>query len=348
MTYDAINSGKYDDVITDINERIGNALMQGDIEPDDDGFIPERLMYADGSIHELLTVTFAETQIRAALPKDIITELNQLFTDITGEFNARPSSHKSREDDRSSQELLSKSTERLSTGESTRTESSDRASQDEAGDSSVDETSIRENTQSEEQRQVNYDQSIKSMEELTNHSGGAYGADSLWDMVGREFNVTNHKHYRASDNINLSVPLKKAKIQATVLTKEEINNARNEVNKLLNKNYQDNLQGNLQARNYYQVSNADAVYAIAKLSPSKQSVTGGTNTAIQLGIIMGKPVYVWDVSTYQWYVFDINDNKFTHSDVPILTANFAGVGTRQVMSYNIKDRNTGNWVQALT
>ena len=31
--------------------------------------------------------------------------------------------------------------------------------------------------------------------EYTNHSGGAVGADSTWDTIGREFGVTDHRHY---------------------------------------------------------------------------------------------------------------------------------------------------------
>ena len=33
------------------------------------------------------------------------------------------------------------------------------------------------------------------MSEITNHSGGAVGADSMWDSIGRQFGVVNHNHY---------------------------------------------------------------------------------------------------------------------------------------------------------
>lgn len=88
VTYDVIQSGKYDERIEELTNHIGNALMLGVIKDTDDGIIADRLMYAFNSKHELLTVTLAEKQVRDNLPKSIITKLNELFTAITGDFNA--------------------------------------------------------------------------------------------------------------------------------------------------------------------------------------------------------------------------------------------------------------------
>ena len=65
----------------------------------------------------------------------------------------------------------------------------------------------------------------------------------------------------------------------------------------------------MQVRNFYQVYNADAIYAIAKINPDNQSVSGGTNTAVKLGIKLNKPVYVWDINTEQWYKFNNNSKS---------------------------------------
>ena len=190
--------------------------------------------------------------------------------------------------------------------------------------------------------------------EYTNHSGGAYGGDTYWDIIGREFGVTNHKHYREASNASLSAQLRKAGGKAEVLTKEQMDTARAEVEKLLGEKYPDTTEGNLKVRNYYQVANADAVYAVAQLAdengrairsylyPTIKGVTGGTNTAVQLGIALNKPVYVWDLGLKSW--FEWNGDYFTAmSDTPVLTKNFAGVGSRDIESYSIKDRD-GNWV----
>jgi hypothetical protein len=198
---------------------------------------------------------------------------------------------------------------------------------------------------------------VNNPSEFTNHSGGAYGADTFWDMIGREFGVTEQKHYKDAGNANLSQKLKNAGVKATILTKEQMDTARTEVEKLLGEKYPDTLQGNLQVRNYYQVANADAVFAIAELdSSTKPGVFGGTNTAVQLGIKLGKPVYVFDLDTQKWYTQDTdylengydktkhewNYNGWIEIPTPTLTKNFAGVGSRDIESYNVQK--DGKWV----
>lgn len=205
--------------------------------------------------------------------------------------------------------------------------------------------------------QVNVD-----MSKLTNHSGGAYGGDTFWDIIGREFGVTEHKHYRDSGNQSLSKQLRDNKVTATVLTKEQMNKARTELEALLGEKYPDTIQGNLQVRNYYQVINSDAVFAIAKLDNSEDTskpdnltdptksiksykfdkVKGGTNTAVQLGIKLNKPVYVWNITSEKWYKYD--GFQFVETETPTLTKNFAGVGSRDIENYNVQDKETGNWV----
>lgn len=194
----------------------------------------------------------------------------------------------------------------------------------------------------------------------TNHSGGAYGGDTYWDIIGREFGVTNHKHYREASNASLSAQLRKAGVKAEVLTKEQMDTARAEVEKLLGEKYPDTTEGNLKVRNYYQVANADAVYAIAELTTTTDKsnpnlidstkskygyllnkVKGGTDVAVQLGIKLGKPVYVWDLNSKSWFKF--NGQEFENVATPVLTKNFAGVGSRDIESYSVKDRD-GNWV----
>ncbi len=184
-------------------------------------------------------------------------------------------------------------------------------------------------------------------EDFTNHSGGAYGGDTFWDIIGRTFGFTNNKHYRDAGNISLSKQLRDKGIKAEVLSKEQMDKARTEVENLLGKKYPDTLQGNLQVRNYYQVANSDGVFAIAKLDTDKgfksTSVLGGTNTAVQLGIKLNKPVYVWDIFSEKWYKFDTNLKQFEFTETPVLTKNFAGVGSRDVENYQTKNKETGNW-----
>lgn len=182
--------------------------------------------------------------------------------------------------------------------------------------------------------------------EFTNHSGGAYGGDTFWDIIGREFGVTNHMHYKDAGNVNLSQKLRNAGVKATVLTKEQMDAARDEVERLLGEKYPDTIPGNLKVRNYYQVANADAVFAIAELNGDSRfntgSVFGGTNVAVQLGIKLDKPVYVWDISSKNWHKYNPSTKEFELTDTPILTKNFAGVGSRDIESYNVQKE--GKWV----
>lgn len=84
VTYDVIASGKYDERITELTNRIGKALVYNKIS---NTGTADRLKRVFNNKHELLTI-LAEKQVRDGLPKSIITKLNQLFTDVTGDFNA--------------------------------------------------------------------------------------------------------------------------------------------------------------------------------------------------------------------------------------------------------------------
>jgi len=201
---------------------------------------------------------------------------------------------------------------------------------------------------------------IRNPKEYVNHSGGAYGGDTFWDLIGREFGVTQHRHYREEKNQSLSKKLRDKGVTATVLSKEQMDAARAEIKNILGIEYSDTLEGNLQVRNYYQVANADAVFAIGELvqvvdkdapknltdstksvNSYKWVVKGGTNTAVQLGIKLGKPVYVWDTKNERWTKY--NDGWFDPIDIPVLTKNFAGVGTRDIELYNVQNKETKQW-----
>lgn len=185
------------------------------------------------------------------------------------------------------------------------------------------------------------DLGFSSMRDLVMNSGGAHGADTAWDFYARKYGVSDIRHYRDQNNSVLSKPLDKKGIKASIVTKEQLDFARDQIYKRLGIKYSNNIMGNLQARNYYQVANSDAVFAIALMNDSKNSVSGGTNTAVQLGISMKKPVHVFDIKSEQWYKYNPQTAKFEVEDVPMLTKNFAGVGTRDIEDYQVlKD---GKW-----
>lgn len=182
-----------------------------------------------------------------------------------------------------------------------------------------------------------------SMNEVVMNSGGAYGADTAWDYYARKAGVKQINHYRDQGNQVLSSSLNKQGIKAAVLSKEQMEYARRKEFELLGKQYDDTLQGNLQVRNFYQVSSSDGVFAVAPMNSAKNGVSGGTNTAVQLGISLNKPTHVFDLNSEKWYKYNPESKMFEEESTPVLTKSFAGVGTRDIQKYNVyKD---GKWVE---
>ena len=183
---------------------------------------------------------------------------------------------------------------------------------------------------------------ILNPETVTLHSGGAYGADTDWDIVGRKYGIKSVKHYRDGGNRKLSKRLGNQNIKVTVLTKEQMQHARDKLKKLLGLTLENTLVDNLTARNYYQVINADNILAIAPLLDNKKDVKGGTSTAIRLGKRLAKPTYVWDTNTQKWYRYNPQTKKFEETNTPKITKNFAGVGTRDIEYYDKAGKGLGN------
>lgn len=164
----------------------------------------------------------------------------------------------------------------------------------------------------------------KAGEGYINHSGGATGSDSYWGEIGSKYGVTNNHYYYG----------KKTPTGNKEITKAEFEEGKQhvlEANKTL-KRKPDNYM-NLLARNWFQVKNADTVFAIAdKLVKTKDGievVDGGTGWAVQMAIDNRKPVYVFNQQTNEWLYYDYQMGAFNNWDeTPKLTKNFAGIGTR--------------------
>ena len=86
---------------------------------------------------------------------------------------------------------------------------------------------------------------------------------------------------------------------------------------------------NLLRRNWFQVKNSDALFAISNLDANKPgTVKGGTGWAVQMAIDENKPVFVFDQGKKQWFTWE--GKKFVETETPTLTPSFAGVGTRNI------------------
>lgn len=172
------------------------------------------------------------------------------------------------------------------------------------------------------------------------YSGGAYGADTYWGLVGLEYGVDKQIHYRPADNPRISKELRERGIEPTLLSNEELLEGYKSLFNMYNKQQYKSLENDLKARNYFQVINSDGVFAIGNLI--NQNVSGGTNVAVQLAKIKNKILYVFNLLDEKWYEYSKKYYKFVESDTPTLPKKFAGIGTRGIQLYNIQKN--GIWV----
>jgi len=162
-----------------------------------------------------------------------------------------------------------------------------------------------------------------------NHTGGAIGADSYWDEIGREFGFDNHFHYwykkknpKSQDIHQIS---EKDYLEGIkMIKKANLTLKRKNIDKYMH----------LLARNWIQVKNAETIYAIGTIkNKNRTQVNGGTGWAIQMAIDTNKEIYLFDQDTNRWYYW--NNNKFQYSNTPILTQHYAGIGTRKISKSGI-------------
>lgn len=193
-----------------------------------------------------------------------------------------------------------------------------------------------EHKNTQQQKQQNNPQ------DYTMNSGGAYGGDTYWDVIGRQFGLTNINHFRPADNQRLSKTLRDRNVKPFSITHEQSNYAREQIKQLTGRELPYDIGGELLARDFYQVDKSDGVFAIANITSSQKAVQGGTNMAVQVGIKQGKPVHVYDLNTESWYQYNQSTGRFEVEDTPVLTKSFAGVGTRNIQNYKVNKN--GQWV----
>jgi hypothetical protein len=193
---------------------------------------------------------------------------------------------------------------------------------------------------------------INNPAEYTNHSGGAKLSDAAWDIIGREFGVTQHRHYREPGQTTVdSLELQKAGVKATPLDETTYNEGQPKATVAarqmgrIEPNFQ--IRSNYIIRNWAQVKNADAIFAIGTIIPKGtlmsnnktaliEQVKGGTGYAVQMAINEGKPVFVYDGTKNSWFKW--NGKTFEKTITPTLTKNFAGIGSRSLSTQEVIDK----------
>ena len=193
-----------------------------------------------------------------------------------------------------------------------------------------------------DEKQITQQKQDNNPQDYTMNSGGAYGGDTYWDVIGRSFGLTKINHFRPEDNQRLSKTLIDGNAKPFPINHEQLNYAKEQIKQLTGRELHQNLGGELLARDFYQVDKSDGVFAIANITSSQKAVEGGTNMAVQVGIKQGKPVHVYDLNTESWYQYNQSTGKFEVEDTPVLTKSFAGVGTRNIQNYKVNKN--GQWV----
>lgn len=183
-----------------------------------------------------------------------------------------------------------------------------------------------------------FDNKPLDLNNIVCHSGGAVGADTEWELIGKEFGVITRAYsyktaYHVSEN---KVEISEDDYKEGV---EEVNKA----NKWLNR-YGIHKYMNLLARNWSQVKYSDQILAIGYIVKKGEKntkgyynkgkfdmVDGGTGYAVQMAINHQKEVYVFDQIRDRWFRWSYSALSYVESDCPRISyQNFAGIGTREI------------------
>lgn len=183
------------------------------------------------------------------------------------------------------------------------------------------------------------------LDNITCHSGGAIGADTLWEEIGEEFGVKTRAYsYKTKSHTTPN------KVEISDHDYNEGVNEVNRANKLLGR-FGISKYMNLLARNWSQVKYSKQIFAVGTIVPAGkknakgyyskskyETVDGGTGYAIQMAVNNEKEVYVFDQVLDKWFRWSYNSLRFVElKDVPkISDQNFAGIGTREIKPNGIK------------
>lgn len=184
-----------------------------------------------------------------------------------------------------------------------------------------------------------------NLTKITCHSGGATGADTVWDEIGEEFGVkTKAYSYRTKAHVSPN------KVEISDQDYEEGVVQITKANKTLGR-FGIHKYMSLLARNWAQVKYSKQVFAIGtiikageksvkgyKNNSKNDVVDGGTGYAVMMAINEENDVYVFDQIKDKWFRWSYNSLRFVElKEVPLITEqDFAGIGTREIQPNGIK------------
>lgn len=194
-----------------------------------------------------------------------------------------------------------------------------------------------------------------SPSDFIDHSGGARGADEVFDREGKKRGVVDFRHYYTGEISEENAPLGNIDITNEPISKEGAKKVAQAANKMWGYD-KPSMSDSRLIRNWAQVANSEAIFAVAPIGKQgdvwsedvkkpkdkqrviikSEAVQGGTGYAVEMAIQAGKPVYVYNDTNKKagshlpkgWYTWD--GTSFVPINTPILTKNFAGIGSRNI------------------
>lgn len=176
------------------------------------------------------------------------------------------------------------------------------------------------------------------LSKATCHSGGASGADTLWETESAKYGTVTKAYsyktdyHKSPNKVEISEELYLEGI-------DKVNKANHTLNRYGIQKYM-----NLIARDWAQIKFSEQVFAVANIVASKKKgkryynrskyevVDGGTGYGVQMAIDHDKEVYVFDLKRDDWYHWSSATMSFVKcKKKPIITKpNFAGIGSRDL------------------
>lgn len=187
--------------------------------------------------------------------------------------------------------------------------------------------------------------------DFVGNTGAAVGADAYFNFASSGYPVSNMNWHnqgminrkKAGLEKDLVLTLMENNPQALIQDESEYTRAVEIGAKRLGKVAKRQETINKLGRNWFQVKNADAIFAIADSFYTRpdtnqldmSNVAGGTGWAVAYAAekIDGveRPIYVYVQSKNRWYKYNYNKGVFEeYNQTPVLTKRFAGIGTREL------------------
>ena len=167
-------------------------------------------------------------------------------------------------------------------------------------------------------------------------SGGAEGADTWWTKEAKKnghevINFTFRNHGSRCSNLQVLNEKELAKADEALIR----------ANLSMKRKFptKDAKTNNLLRRNYYQIVDSEALYAITTIT--KGQVDGGTGWAVNMFIdrmIIDKvpdlKCYVFDQKERQWYQYVNGWVKIDKPEIP--SGRYTGIGARDILESGVK------------